>query len=634
MALSCENHTAYLYDRGGLKKLAELGDLERVKWERRRDDTSTATVYIGTPGLDCRNALGLAEAGRVELVIFRGGERVWEGPISRIAYKGSSVEIEARDVTLYMVRTIMRHEYDNRNPNTSTVLERVERILRAELARKEALDPPINVLKHIQYIYVEGSRTFPASYYNTTSAKREIGDAKSIPAMEAALENMRSAYGLNLGLGLPPGTSFNGLTWSPARYQDWQLRQYMIMVANALAVYPPAFVDRAEINGIYFARNLGLGVGFNVGGAAASQRLYLDIVDYAAGAGMVFGSEHVIHHELCHLIENTFGSALIKARWLALNPPGFTYGGDWQAPHAGLNPPGFVRDYSRYAYGEDLAEVAGIVMSRGEGAFLDAVVAMDPVVRQKVALYKEWMASISNGLIDTSGFFRAVRTGKTVVTAGKDGATDARTAAHTLPYEVTAFEHVDNFAARGGLDYTVIGRSILFFDVHTRIGQTPMVTKDDFIGDPVITQYGMELGTYVAMTDGKGNFGAAGGTDPYYGEWEILHQAYDEDAQGSNPEDPPSVAEMTSQAQRTYKQGAVPPLVVRVPENTRLNPNGVLTIADLVPGVWIPLSATLPGRTVSQMQKLDSMTVEETAGTGEEIKVTLSPAYAEAYVEE
>lgn len=371
MALSCEMHTAYLYDRGGRKRLASLDDLERVKWERRRDDPSTATVYIGTPGIECQKALGLAEAGRTELVIFRGKERVWEGPITRISYRGASVELEARDVMVYVVRTIMKGEYNNRHPNTSTVLARVERILRAELARKEALDPPINVVQYLQFI--------------------EAGP----------------------------------------------------------------------------------------------------------------------------------------------------------------------------------------------------------------------------------------------------GAEDARTTAKTVPYEMTVFEHIDNYAARGGLDYTVVGRRILFFDVHQKIGQTRMVTADDFIGDPVITQYGMELATYVAHTDGKGNWGDAGGTDEYYGLWEVLHQAYDEDGSDpQKPQDPPSTAELEDQAKRTHLQGSKPPLVVRIPDNTRLNPNGVLTISDLVPGTWIPLSASLPGRTVSQMQKLDSMTVEETAENGEEIKVTLSPAYAQTFVED
>lgn len=631
MALSCEIHTAYLYDRGGLRKLAQLDDMERVKWERRRDDPSTATVYIGTPGMECQKALGLAEAGRVELVIFRGNDRVWEGPITRIAYKGWSVEIEARDVMVYVVRTIMRGEYDNRHPNTVTVLDRVKRVMTAELARKEALDPPINVLKYVNYIYSTGSKTYLRSYFNTTPGKRLVGTAQSIADMEAAVDQQQSTYGMDLNIGLPPNNGFNGVAWQTARYQDWQLRQYFNMAADALAKYPPAFINSAGIEGIYFVRDIQMGTGFNVGGAATAKRLYLDILDYNNNA--TFGSEHVTHHEMCHLMENQFGTALIKNDWLALNPPGFSYGGNWQLPYTGLNPAGFIRDYSRYSFGEDLAEVAGAVMSTSMQPLLADIMAADPVVRAKVALYKKWMAANSNGLIDTVAYFKAIHTG-TISTPGENGSTDSRTAARTLPYETTLFNHIDNYAARGGLDYTVVGRAIQFFDVHQKIGQTPMVTADDFLGDPIITQYGMELATYVAHTDGKGHFGAAGGVDPYYGEWEVLHQAYDEDAQGSNPQDPPSVAELESQAQRTYLQGSKPPLVVRVPDNTTLNPNGVLTMADLVPGVWIPLQASLPGRTVSQMQKLDNMSVEEVAGKGETIKVTLSPAYVETFVEE
>jgi hypothetical protein len=371
MALSCANHTAYLYDRGGQRLLGSLGDLSRVRWERRRDDISAGHVEIATPGKDCKTMLGLAEAGRVELVIHRGGHRVWEGPVTHMTYEGSSVKIDARDVMHYVNRTIMRNEYDNRYPNNGPVLDRVKRILDAELARKEALNPPINVLANIQYVHAT----------------------------------------------------------APAR--------------------------------------------------------------------------------------------------------------------------------------------------------------------------------------------------------------DAGTAAHTLPYELTAFGHIDSYAARGGLDYTVLGRAIIFFDVHQKIGQTALVTADDFIGDPVITQYGMELMTYVAMTDGQGHFGAAGGVDPYYGEWEGLFQAYDETAPQADPADIPSVAELTSQANRTYAQSRRPPLVVRVPDGTRLNPRGVLRIEDLVPGVYIPLSASLPGRTVSQIQKLDNMSVEETAEDGESIKVTMSPAPMESdFVEE
>jgi len=361
--LGCKNHRAFIYDRGGLRKIGDLGKLSLTRWERRRDDVSQATVRIPVPSAECLSAVGLAEAGRAELVIFRGADRVWEGPLTHITTEGSTIELQGRDVMHYVNRTIMRAEYDNRYPHNGKALDRVKRIMDAEMARKEALNPPANVLPYVQYVY-----------------------------------------------------------------------------------------------------------------------------------------------------------------------------------------------------------------------------------------------------------------------ATAPGVTDAGTASHTLPYESTVFNHIDSLAARGGLDYTVVGRKIIFFDVHQPLGQTAQVTAADFIGDPIITQYGMELATAVTFTDGKGHWGTYGGDDPYYGEWETLYQAYDENADSTDPEDVPSVAELQSQARRTWAQGRRPPLVVRVPDNTSLNPAGSLAISDLVPGVWIPLSATLPGRSVSQMQKLDNMQVEETAAGGENIKVTLSPA--------
>jgi hypothetical protein len=354
-----------------MRPIAALEPLTRIKWERLRDDTSQATAYVATPSADCNTALGLIEAGRVELVIFRGMERVWEGPVTHITYQGASVEVTARDVTHYINRTIMRGEYDNRYPRVVKVLDRLKRILPAELARKEALDPPINVVPHLTFTYAT------------------------------------------------------------------------------------------------------------------------------------------------------------------------------------------------------------------------------------------------------------------------DAEEDAKTAAHTLPYEMTVFEHMDALAARGGIDYTTVGRRIIFNDVHHPLGQGPALSQDDFIGgDLAITQYGMELTTLVAMTDGKGHYGLAGanndtGIDDYYGEWEVVFQAYDENAGTGDTDDPEyevDVSELKSQAQRAYVQGKRPPLVVRVPDNTRVNPKGVLTVADLVPGMWFPLSATIAGRTLSQMQKLDNMSVEETAKGGEVIKVTLSAA--------
>lgn len=363
MALHCEKHTAFLYDRGGMRRLGSLGNIDRVKWERIRDDISSGSVRIATRGPDCDRTLGLATAGRSELVVYRGGIRVWEGPVTHIAYQGTSVEITARDVTHYIYRTMMTKEYNNRYPNIGRATDRVHRIIMDELVRMEAQSPPINVRQHV-----------------------------------------------------------------------------------------------------------------------------------------------VLH-----------------------------------------------------------------------------------------------------STVD-----------------------DAKTSARTLPYQMTVFEHMDTLAARGGIDYTVIGRALHIWDTHEALGRTGIVTETDFLDNVVITEYGMELATVSAVTDGKGRVGIAGAADPFFGLVEVLDTAYDESSgedwdEGAEQPEPPSVAEMRSQAQRILAGRNPVPVVVRVPDNASLNPNGILTIEDLVPGVFIPLQADLPGRSLSQMQKLDRMTVEETKD-GETISVVMSPA--------
>ncbi len=354
MALSCENHTCYVYDRGGSRRLFQITPLTSVQWERLRDDISTATVNIANPGAECQLAVSNTHPHRHELVVFRGSERVWEGPITRIAWHQDHIEIEAKDVFHYAYRTIMHAAYKNAYPNIVTTIQRAINVLGGELVRKEALDPPINVLPYI------------------------------------------TAY----------------------------------------------------------------------------------------------------------------------------------------------------------------------------------------------------------------------------VTAG-----DSETSKSTVPYESTVYDDIDAMAWRSGLDYTVIGRRILLFDTHTVWYTTPQVTEKDFLSEIIVTQYGMEHATYAAVTSSSGVFAASGGIDPYYGEWEILDSAYNEDGTTD-----PTEAALLSQAIRNLDGRNPVPLHVRVPDGSQLNPNGTLKMEHLIPGVRIPLRATLLTLKVAQMQKLDKVVVSESGDEGEKIAITLFPA--------
>lgn len=143
-------HSAVIYDRGGRHSMFPLLQPQIVRWGRIRDDTSEATVVLA--GENCRtSAVDLAkiEPHRHELVLFRGGERVWEGPINRVAWKSSTVEITAHDVTDYLLGTPMSHDYDNRGSKATEVSTRIEGIIRNEMVIWETLDPPANVLPYL-----------------------------------------------------------------------------------------------------------------------------------------------------------------------------------------------------------------------------------------------------------------------------------------------------------------------------------------------------------------------------------------------------------------------------------------------------------------------------------------------------
>jgi hypothetical protein len=85
------------------------------------------------------------------------------------------------------------------------------------------------------------------------------------------------------------------------------------------------------------------------------------------------------------------------------------------------------------------------------------------------------------------------------------------------------------------------------------------------------------------------------------------------------------VSSLRKQAVRNIADRYPVPVVVRVPDNSALSPQVNLSINQLIPGVWIPLRATLTCRQFAQWQKLDEVMVEEVGGQ-EAIRIILSPA--------
>ena len=201
-------------------------------------------------------------------------------------------------------------------------------------------------------------------------------------------------------------------------------------------------------------------------------------------------------------------------------------------------------------------------------------------------------------------------------------ANEARTSAKTFPSQYTIGTHLQSAARTSGIDYTAIGRAIHIWDTSRSIGRIRTLTEADFFGRIIVTEYGADhtQGAYVSGMDNV--YGEAMNRDylDFYGPWETVYTAYNEEGSAG-----PTQGELDSQAARNTSGRSPVPYEVRVPDNSSVRLSESLSIMDLVPGVQVPLRATLNAKAYEQLQKIDHVIVTETAD-GETIGLTLTPA--------
>lgn len=213
---------------------------------------------------------------------------------------------------------------------------------------------------------------------------------------------------------------------------------------------------------------------------------------------------------------------------------------------------------------------------------------------------------------------------------------DARQTRSIKGWTSTAFEVVDDMAAKSGLDYTAVGRRISVWDTHREIGKLPELRDGNFDSSPIVTEYGMLLATLYGVTDGNGLYGYALegtpdlDTEPDFYSWvEMLVSTWTDGVSSDEGtltfEGQQKVVEaLTEQAERGIRSRYPTPVVVRIPDGSRLSPNVPLGINQLIPGVSVMLRSEATLRTVTQRQKLDRIDVVEEKGD-EKVTITLSP---------
>lgn len=112
--LGCGENRAFIYDQGGERMIGELTTVVQIQHGRVLSDVSEATIVVGGPRDEaCCELLGKIEPWRHELVIFRDGKRVWEGPVRNVHSKTGQVVIDARDVLAWADRSIHEGIDDN-----------------------------------------------------------------------------------------------------------------------------------------------------------------------------------------------------------------------------------------------------------------------------------------------------------------------------------------------------------------------------------------------------------------------------------------------------------------------------------------------------------------------------------------
>jgi hypothetical protein len=148
MMLGSGTYQVMVTDRGGLVPLGMLDGIERLTLKRPRDDTGSCMLILAGLTQQCQKLVADIHPVRHEIVILRNGMRVWEGPITRLAFYGERVEIDAYDVTWYLSRRVLDREYDFTGSSVNAI-QFLASMIRDHF---DPNDDPFNVGKNVRTI--------------------------------------------------------------------------------------------------------------------------------------------------------------------------------------------------------------------------------------------------------------------------------------------------------------------------------------------------------------------------------------------------------------------------------------------------------------------------------------------------
>jgi hypothetical protein len=104
--LGCaESYRVVIHVRGGVVPVVQP-EITSLSWDRRLDDTSTATVIVAKRDLSaaCCRQFARVDNWSHEVSVYRDGWLVWQGPITDILESRTTITVTASDVTALLKR--------------------------------------------------------------------------------------------------------------------------------------------------------------------------------------------------------------------------------------------------------------------------------------------------------------------------------------------------------------------------------------------------------------------------------------------------------------------------------------------------------------------------------------------------
>lgn len=213
------------------------------------------------------------------------------------------------------------------------------------------------------------------------------------------------------------------------------------------------------------------------------------------------------------------------------------------------------------------------------------------------------------------------------------GPDDPMTQRRTNSWSKTVWEELDGLARYSGIDYTVVGRDIYYFDVHLAWSELPDLIDGHLSEYPRVVEYGNSLATRYIKTDGSG-FAALTqaplATREHYTEEIDFIETINEQSADPNRADPTDLklAAWLDDADDSISRYFPPAVSVVIPANASLMPSSPWDVNTLIPGSWFMTLVERQCRSVSEFQRLHEVRVEEIGGTNEKVAITTSTAPA------